>query len=172
MSQQVILWAPSQTSIGQCQSSIILYPIIVCILGTLVILTVQTGPGVKGEKNFPVLRHLRWKWIHKKLQTRTQHGSFSQRSIPEIHPGDSSFWVLEPQGRNPQAHSCCTAQHEAGTLDVPRCCSQTETNVPYVCVNGQTGVSKKVTCEGTYNMMLSSKHMSVKVLSTITRSVS
>lgn len=95
----------------------------VCVSGRIVILTVQTGQGIKAEAHFQVLHFHHW--IHKQLQTQTQHGSFSQRSIPLCPPVGSLSWVLEHPGRSPRPHNCCTARHEAGTLDPPRCCLYT-----------------------------------------------
>lgn len=109
-------------------------------------------------------------WIHKQLQTQTQHGSFSPRSVPESPRDGSASWVLEPPGRNPPPpHNCCTVQHEAETLDWPDCCLDTHTDTFYTKTCGMA--ERKKICL-TYNMMVSSKQMSVKVLSTITRSVS
>lgn len=89
-------------------------------LGRIVILTVWKGQGTKVVTHFQLL-HL----LHKQLQTQTQHGSFSQRSVPRTPPGGSISWVLEPRGRSPPQQNCCTAQHGAGTRDLLRGCSHT-----------------------------------------------
>lgn len=90
-----------------------------------VILTVPTGQVIMLVARFRIL-HLHWKWIRKQLQTRMQHGSFSQRSIPKSPPDGSLSRILWPQGRIHRPRNCCTAQREAETLDLPRCCSHRE----------------------------------------------
>lgn len=136
VSQQVELGPPSYRKKKKSvrnQSSffwMLKIPFSVCVWGRSAVLTVKTDEGTKAATHLlvPHLLH----WIHKQLRTRTRHGSYSQRSIPESPPAGSLSWVLEPPVRSCPPHSCCTARHGAGTPDPRRCCLHTDAFIDWL----------------------------------------